>query len=147
LPPNDLAIATIKVGRRVEWANFLAGYDTDLNAQNADAQIGTVTAGQDWIASNLVAGAVDDDADGFGLNDAIIPEATDDPGIRARIGSVVIGGQAIGTLEGADHYGIVAELIASFSIGGTTIALDAGPNNDDIDLGPTGDFRLLEVVP
>jgi hypothetical protein len=143
--PKDVAIGSIKVGGRVEWTSILAGYDTDLNAVNADAQIGAVTVGHDWIASNLVAGAFDEDGDGFGIGDVLINEADDDPEIQARIGSVVIGGQALGTVGGADQFGIVAELIGSCKIGGLLIPLTAGPNNDDIALGTTGDLRLVEL--
>ena len=38
-------------------AKVLAGYDSALNPVNADAQIGSVSVGADWIASNLIAGA------------------------------------------------------------------------------------------
>ena len=57
---TDLAIGKITIGGRVEFTNFLAGYNFDfvsgLQASNGDAQVGAVKVGGDWIASNLVAG-------------------------------------------------------------------------------------------
>ena len=43
---------------RLELAQILAGYDTSLTPANADAQIGPVTVGGDWIASSITAGVV-----------------------------------------------------------------------------------------
>jgi hypothetical protein len=148
---TDLAIASLTVGGRVERTSILAGYDPDmLNPTNADAQIGAVHVGGDWIASNLVAG-VDAGLDGlFGTNDdALINEAGQSPTITAKIGDVRIDGQVQGTPAGDDpddHYGIVAQFVQSLTVGGTAIALRAGPTNDDIALGTTGDMQLLEVA-
>src|SRR5439155_857241 len=54
-PGIDLAIGHLTVGGRVEFANILAGYQTDMGSVNGDAQIGAVKVGGDWVASNLVA--------------------------------------------------------------------------------------------
>jgi hypothetical protein len=146
----DLAIASLTVGGRVERANILAGYNLILDPVNADAQIGPAVVGGDWIASNLVGGVAAGDDGYFGTDDDVpIPEAGQSPAILARIDSVLIRGQALGTLPGInpdDHYGIVAELIGSAGVGETTaLPLAAGPGNDDIPLGVTGDLRVLEV--
>jgi hypothetical protein len=62
---------------------------------------------------------------------------------------VRINGQILGTPAGVDpndHYGVVAELVHSFTVDGTTtLPLAAGPGNDAFALGTTGDVGLLEV--
>jgi len=77
---TDLAIKSLTVNGRVDFALILAGYDADLNPLNADAQIGAVKVALDWIASSLAAG-VTDGGDGFGNgNDALIAGGKDSPG-------------------------------------------------------------------
>lgn len=156
---TDLAIKSLTVKGRVEFADILAGY-TFLNSMahpvNADAQIGTVVVGGDWIASNLLAGAVlslDDDA-AFGTpdDDALITDMNGNAAtITARIGSVVIKGQALGTpdyLSTTDYYGLVAQQVGSLKVAGTVIPLHAGANNDhNVLIGVTGDFELQEGFP
>ena len=94
---SDLAIGRIAIGGRVEFAIILAGYDTRLVPRNADAQIGAVTVGGDWIASTIVAGVVDG-GNGFGNSlDAKIGLGTDTLGIVSKIASITIGGLALGT--------------------------------------------------
>ena len=140
---TDLAIARLTVKRRVEGANILAGYDRNGSPVNADAQTGPVTVGGDWIASNLVAG-IQAGTDGlFGTNDDQLI-AGGSPSVIARIASVKIGGQAIGTVSNTgDHFGFVAQLVASLSIGGAEIPLTAGA--DSVNIGVTGDLTLLET--
>jgi hypothetical protein len=141
------SIANLKVGQRVEFANILAGYDINGNAVSGDAQIGAVTVGGDWIASNLVCGATAG-ADGlFGTADdsEIAGETTTMP---AEIASIRIQGKVLGTFSTAnstDHYGFVTEEIGSLSIGGFAFTLKAGPSNDGFDIGDTGDVSIREV--
>jgi hypothetical protein len=147
---TDLAIASLTVGGRVEFADILAGYNTNLDPVNADAQVGAVVVGLDWIASNLAAG-VEAGTDGFfGTADALIAEADASPTITAAIASVVINSQALGTVGSVDpnvpdHYGIVAELVGALQLGRRSLPLTRGAGNDDLALGATGDFRLLEL--
>jgi hypothetical protein len=103
----------VTIGGRAEYAQFLAGYDTNLDAENADAQIGAVTVGGDWIASNMVVGAInlgaDDAPGGSGANadnvnfgdahDFKIVEAGESTVIVSRIGRIQIAGQIFGTPE------------------------------------------------
>jgi hypothetical protein len=152
---NDVAIKSIKIGGRVEQSQILAGYDTVLVAKNADAQIGFVRVGGDWVASNLVAGAVTGSGGFFGdANDVEISGAgtTDQAGIVSKIASILIKGQVIGTTIGGDHFGFVAQQIGSFKTGSTSFKLQSGPANDDLDandplllVGATGDVRVREV--
>jgi hypothetical protein len=141
------SIASLRVGRRVEFANILAGYDINGNAVSGDAQIGAVTVGGDWIASNVVCGATAGADDLFGTADdaEIAGETTTMP---AGIASIRIQGKLLGTfatVNSTDHYGFVAEQIGSLSIGGFALALKGGPSNDSFDIGDTGDVSVREV--
>ena len=154
VPPgatSDLAIGRISVGGRVEYVQFLAGYDTNLTPVNADAQIGPVTVGKDWVASDLVAGVEDAAQNGFGNSDDGKISGTDSAGIVSKIASITIGGVALGTpisVNAADHYGFVAQQIGSLRVNGFNIPLNPGPENDllGIPVGVTGDLDPLEVA-
>lgn len=144
----DLAIGSVKIGGRVEYARIRAGISYNIGAENADAQIGSVTVGGDWIASSITAGtsvgpdglvgtADDLKLDGIGVKDSA--------GIVSKINSITIGGQLIGTPGGGDHFGFVAEQLGTIRIGGTTIPLVSGKSNDNKLLGVFGDFRAREI--
>lgn len=139
---TDLAIGKITIGGRVEFANFLAGYKTDLSAFNGDAQIGPVKVGGDWAASNLIAGAMNTASGNtiFGdANDASIGAGS--TGIIAKIASITIVGQVFGTpasVSSADHFGFVAQQIGTVKIGGSTIARAANPQP----VGSTDDMTV-----
>jgi hypothetical protein len=152
---TDSAFKSIVIGGRVEYARILAGYSggTGVGGDggvNADAQIGSVTVGGDWIASDLAAGATDG-GDGFGnFNDDPLSGMTvkDFDLVVSRIGSIVIKGQAMGTIaavNAADRYGFVAQQIGSLKIGSTVFSLDPGIANDGFDVGVTADLRVREV--
>lgn len=149
-PPatSDIAIGTLKVLGRVERALIHAGA-TDSIGANADAQIGTVTVGGDWIASSLVAGAQAGTDGHFGTTDDLKLGGAflkDLPAVFSKINSITIGGQVIGSAFTADTFGFVAESIGSLKIGGdTTISLLAGNSNDDFALGLFGDIRVNEI--
>ena len=76
---------------------------------------------------------------------ALITGGKDDAGVRSRIRSVTIVGQAYGTFGGGDHYGIVAEIVGALTIGGTIFTFTPGASNDVIAVGITGDFTVREV--
>ncbi len=139
-----LAIKDLAVTGGVRGADILAGYNRGGGPANADVQIGAVTVGRDWIGSDLVAG-VQTGGDGFfGNGDQLIPAGN---GILSRIAAIVIKGQALGTVTPAtDHFGFVAEQIASFTVGGIAFKLAAGPSNDlaGQPIGATGDLRVRE---
>jgi hypothetical protein len=152
-PTGDVAIGSLSVGGRVEYARILAGYDIDQVAKNADAQIGSVSVGGDWVASSLVAGAVDG-GNGFGnAGDAKIAGAgTQDLASHvSKIGKVTIKGEAYGTpagMAGADHYGFVAQELGSLVVGGRkfTFTTGAGTDTTGLAVGLTGDLRAAEVA-
>jgi hypothetical protein len=108
-----------------------------------------VVIGHDWIASDLVAGAVDG-GNGFGnLLDAKISGGgvKDVATVFSRITSIVIGGQVLGTVGGTDHFGFVAENIGSFKVKGgtTTFPMLAGNGNDAFFVGLLGDLAVREI--
>ena len=162
---TDVAIGSITVGHRVEFANILAGYDQTLNAVNPDAQIGTVNVGGNWVASNLVAGVKNlgaDNADGGGddninygdIHDALITGGSpDNANIISRIAKITVNGQVFGTpnsINANDHFGFVAEQIGllplPLHIGGWNVAINLGPHSvgDNHSLGASNDMYVHE---
>jgi hypothetical protein len=161
---SDLAIGSLRVLGRVEYGLIWAGVDPNVQTLNADAQIGPVSIGGDWIASSIVAGAVnlgaDDavggtgaDADNINFGDSHDAKMAggnvkDVAGLSSRIVSLTIGGQALGTIDNVnatDHYGIVAENVGAVRIGGTPLVLHMGNGNDDFLIGITNDLSVREV--
>ncbi|MEA3186514.1 MAG: hypothetical protein QOD99_344 [Chthoniobacter sp.] len=139
---NELAIASLNIKGGVQFLNIFGG--TDENPSNAAAQLGKITIGGDFIASNIAAGI--DPVDGnFGNGDdtAINLDAG-----ASKIASVVIKGAARGTVGGTDHFAIIAREVGSVKIGSVTAPLTAGASNDlvGIPLGATGDFTVLEIA-
>ncbi|MHA3770754.1 beta strand repeat-containing protein [Verrucomicrobiota bacterium sgz303538] len=159
--PADLAIGSINIGGRVEYAQIFAGYETDLSPKNADAQIGSVKVGGDWAASSIVAGAVNfgaDDAPGgtganadnvdFGnLHDAKITGGIDAANRTSKIGSITIAGQAFGSPVSnlANNFGFVAEAIGAVKIDGSALTLNAGTGNDGRFIPPSTNMTLHEI--
>jgi hypothetical protein len=149
---TDLVIGSITVGGNVEFGEFLGGISTDamtgkITGYNADAQIGAVTVGGNWVASILAAGVDSGPTGLYGAvsNKKLSGQVTDVATTISKIASITIGGQALGTTAALDYFGIVAESIGPVKIGGTPLTLIAGADNDVIDLGITGDFKLREV--
>jgi hypothetical protein len=130
---TDVAIASLKVGGRVEFANILAGYDINGNAVNSAAQIGKVSVGGDWIASNLVAGASAGTDMQFGTSDDQVAATSDAGVVVSQIGPMVITGQVLGDPNNPDaQFGFVTQHVVSMKVGGSAIALKAGPDNDHL---------------
>lgn len=146
---SDVAIGSLRVFGRVEFAKILAGvgpYDSYGVPTNADAQIGSVSVGLDWIASSIAAGVVPG-PEGFGTGDQKMygADVKDIQGIFSTIRSLTIGGEAKGSVGGADSFGIVAEYVSVVKIGGTRMLLTARESNDDLVIGITDDFKVHEV--
>ena len=148
---TDLAIGKLTIAGNVEYGQILAGFDLLGVAKNADAQIGPVVVGGDWIASDLVAGAVTGAGGRYGdAGDAKISGAgvKDVATVFSKITSISIGGQVIGTATVGDHYGFVAQNIAIFKVKGglTTYPLVVGNGNDSLLLTILlNDVRLDEI--
>jgi hypothetical protein len=141
---SEVVIKSLTVNGSVEHANILGGYD-DTWAKNADAQIGAVVVGGDWIASNLLAGTASGADLKFGtLDDVLINDPLNDPAVTASIASILIKGQVFGTPQASDSFGFVAQRIGSMAVGGSPISLKTA-SKDFISLGPNFDVRLKEV--
>ena len=136
-----LAIKSLNVGGNVARADIFAGYDRDGAPVNADVQIGAVRAGRDWVATDLVAGVRPVDAF-YGNGDELIPGGT---AIVSKIASILISGQALGSLSPGDHFGFVAKEIGSFTIGGTVFPFTK-TSGEAFAVGSTGDLRVVEVM-
>ena len=54
--PTDVAIGNVTVNGSVEFARILGGFASIDQVLNADAQIGSVKVGGDWVASSISAG-------------------------------------------------------------------------------------------
>jgi hypothetical protein len=134
-PANLLAaqtIGVITVKGRVESSTILVG-DND----SRDVQVGTMSVGGDWIASNLFVGALTVNNDGV---PAIL--AGGDPAILASVASIVIKGRAYGTVGGSDQYYFLAEQIRAFKSGGFALPMTFGP--DVFNVGPTFDLTVRD---
>ncbi len=116
----DVAIGKITIGGRVERAQILAGYNTSLTATDGNAQIGTVSVGGDWAASDLVAGVQDGGSTGFGdAGDFIIGGGAS----IAKIAAITIEGVVIGTPAAGDRFGFESHAIGSFKAAGVSIPI------------------------
>jgi hypothetical protein len=130
---TDLAIGRLSIGGRAERMNVLAGHQVSGEPSNGNAQIGTVTVGGDWLASNLVAGVENygangkDDAPGgdddinFGDGrDHIIDNLSDS---IAKISSITIKGGIAGAFSLDERFGIVSHAVGSLRINGISIPI------------------------
>ncbi len=152
---SDIAIRSVTVGGKAEFADILAGYSTDTSSNllgqplNADASIGAVKIGTTISSSNIVAGVVAG-ADGkFGTSDdARISGSgtTDRLDLVSKISSVIINGAVVPAASG--NYGIVAQWVASVKANGAVVPLQPGPSNDTspVPIDNSSDFHALEVV-
>jgi hypothetical protein len=139
----DTAIASLTVKGDVRFARILGGFDLGQNPSNADAAIGAVTVGGSWRASSLVAGAMDTGAAGFGVGDSL--QVSNDTALVARIASITIKGNVVGTFDATDNFGFVSQQIDKVKLGGRSISLTTGPTNDNVLLPLTNDIHILEV--
>ncbi len=156
-PTLNVAFGSIAIGGGVRHAAILAGYNTNpdisLGADNPDAQIGTVTVGGDWVASDLISGVAWNENFGNGT-DRRAP-GVNNPDLSARIASIIIGGQVIGTADDpTDRFGFVAQQIDFLQFGpaGSKILFNKGWRNDNdptalrYNLAGTGDVRVFEFL-
>jgi hypothetical protein len=142
----DVAIGKITISGNVENSQILAGFSIAGNAVNADAQIGAVKVGGSWSASDLVAGAVDFDDDGFGNADDRKAPGADNAAIVSRIASITIAGVVSGTpdtVSADDHFGFVAQEIGSFKAAGTARSLTKNFTDQPVQLAT--DVALREI--
>ncbi|MFM7115431.1 MAG: hypothetical protein ACKO0N_02235 [Planctomycetota bacterium] len=139
---TDLAFGTINIAGNVDRAKIKAGSGW-LGTANPDAQIGSVTVGGNWTASELGAGTYSRTGDRYSkLTIAGVPDSSRR---LAKIGSIAIGGSVRGTSAAGDNFGFIAEEIGRVRVGGSDLALIAGPSNDNRLLDSVfGDTKLFE---
>jgi hypothetical protein len=148
-----VAIKNLTINDSTTLASILAGYDVDRNAVNADAQIDTVVVGVgakpgNWTATDVVAGATAGldglfgTADDTGILQGGVPTK-----ILSEIARVTVKGQiaASPSQQIPTHYGIVAEHVVAVRLAGTDIALQAGANNDHVEIGASKDTAVQEI--
>ena len=110
-------------------------------AVNGNAQIGAVSVGGDWLASDLVAGAVDTDLDSFGdEDDAIIGGGAS----IAKIASIVVRGTVAGSSAPGDRFGFTSHTIGSFKSVGYTPRFQGGADIIELAL-ITDDVTIREI--
>ena len=148
----DVAIGSLTVNRRVEFAQILAGL-SPTGKFNADAQIGTITVDGDWYASSVSAGVGAGLDSRYGTSDDVkytAADVKDVATVSSKIGNLTIKGRAFGTTVFGDNFGVVAENFGIINISGNNIPLTTGNNNDDFFMGLNSqmlgaDFRLNEI--
>jgi hypothetical protein len=91
-----------------------------------------------------VAGVIDATENGFGIDDATIPDDQTTK-IFARIASIVIKGTATGTADAGDHFAITAQEVGKLSINGVAIALDKNAKDNVVLDEVNQDFRIVEI--
>lgn len=146
---TDLAIKSIKIGGSIYRSQILGGYDSIQISpmSNGDAQIGAVTVGGDWVATDLVSGV---QLTGTFYGDGDDLALTSNPGLFSRIASVTIKGTLLGTdttiNNNADHFGFEAQEIGAFSVGGQKIKLTAKVQDAAVTFSPitVNDVTLIE---
>jgi hypothetical protein len=139
-----LAIGKLSIGGDVQFATIAAGLTGGLFDITPDAAIGAVKIGGSFIASSIAAGV--GPVNGFfgDADDRFVGGNAGNAAIIARIASITIGGQIIGTIGGApDSFGIIAEQIGALAVGKIKIPLTAA--KDDLTVGFTSDVRVREL--
>ncbi len=153
----DVAIGSVTIGQSAEFLQILGGYDKTRIAKNADAVISKVKVGGDFRASSLFAGVVASVDNLLGTVDDTKAAVTRDAANRFfGIASIMIRGQAIGTVDTGDVFAIESETIGKAVINGFTYKTKLGARNaqDTFGLGfaspgPGGvlsDFYLREIT-
>jgi hypothetical protein len=145
---TDLAIGKISIGGRVERAQILAGYkfvafsNPTPTPTNGNAQIGTVSVGGDWIASDLIAGVQNGGTAGFGdAGDTVIGGGAS----IAKIAKIIIGGIVEGTVATGDQFGFESHAIGSFKINGFAITVPAAPGSVALSIITGSDVTVRTV--
>jgi hypothetical protein len=114
------------------------------NGKTADAAIGAVKIGGNFIASSITAGIDPVNGKLGDADDQFVGGNSGNASIVAKIASITIGGQLLGTVGGvADSFGIIAEEVGALTVGKIKIPLTAA--KDDLTVGFTGDVRVREL--
>lgn len=138
------ALGSFNVRGDFDHSNLLGGSGL-FGGQNPDVVLGKITVGGDLMASSIVAG-VSPGADGLRgtADDAVFAGGAAD--ITSRIASVVVKGQAFGTLEPGGHFAISAQEIGKVQVGAGQLHLVKAIKDANYFLGSTNDFVVNEVA-
>jgi hypothetical protein len=138
---TDMAIGSLSVAGSVNTAQIFAGYDGYLVPDSADAQVGMVTVGADWVNSSLLAGATPSL-----FTFAKTTDPNDNPAIESSIAGITIAGRVFGSPISLfpPPSGFAAERIGFLKVGGTSVTLKAGAHNDQLFIA-ADNARTLEV--
>ena len=137
-----LVLKSLTVGGDLDHSQIIAG--KSIFGNDADVAIGKVMVRGDWVASSLSAGVSAGDDTILGTSDDVVYPGGN-PATLSRIASVVIKGQASGSLEAGGNFTITAEQVGSVKVGSLKVALNAKAKDQQIALGHTGDFVVNEV--
>jgi hypothetical protein len=97
------------------------------------------------MASNLVAGAMDVNDDGFGnADDTKITGGVNVASRISRIASIIIKGAVEGTAATGDHFGFEAQQILAFQVGTTNLPL-VPHGGQTFELGTNNDVTVREI--
>ncbi len=143
-----LAIGKLAIKGSVTFTQILAGQLAG-SVNNADANLGPITIGGDFIASSISAGVGPGADNEYGTLDDAIGTFNHTAGSVSRITSVIIKGQALGTVSTFnpnDDFGIVAQEIKVLKIGGATYAPLNATTQGPINLAVTNDLRARTDV-
>ena len=144
----DLVLGKLTIGGNVEDNTIILGRNN-----NADASLGKLAVGREWLASSLRAGTNAGLDNLTGTSDDTKTIGNDVTGKFSTIASIVIKGQALGSVAGGDHFGLVAEVIGKAKVGTRTYAFKP-TTKESFAAGPTApgasalpfDFFLREVA-
>ncbi len=151
----DFALKNFTVKGNVETTSIILGRNN-----NADASIGAISVGREWIASSVLAGTTAGTDTFIGTADdakITLGGPIDLPNSLATIANILIKGQALGSTGAGDSFGIVAERIVKAQIGAVKFAFIApitgATNRDAFAAAPTvpgasglaSDFLLREI--
>ena len=148
---KDVAIGKVSIGGLASLVSIAAGYSTSLAATNADAQIGSVSVGGNWLTGNIIAGVentagtgttTDDNINYGDTNDRLIGNAATS---IAKIASITIKGIVAGSSPDGDHFGFVSRVIGSVKVAGYTAPMTTTASEILQLSRTTNDFLIHEV--
>ncbi|MEA3210349.1 MAG: hypothetical protein QOE70_3406 [Chthoniobacter sp.] len=119
---RDVVISSVEIGGDLRLARILGGYSGGQNPPGAfdpDAQIGHVTVGGDWIASDVLAGVTTLYENGTQYVPITGYFTVNHPGVIASIGEITIKGRMRSDPDAPGiNFGIAAEKILGLSLTG-----------------------------
>jgi len=143
---TDVAIARLNVTGSVSFTDILAGYNPTGRGVNAAAQIGPVTVGGNWTASNLVAGAGPGPDGQFGTADDVVLVSNDAHQAISQIGAIVIKGTVQGDVTNPSaHFGFVAQQVMPLTVGVGLGAKTITPKPGLVPVNSNGTVTVNEV--